>query len=196
MKCKDIQKRIDIEFRQGGFELSEKLNSHVESCPACASYLKALARLDQVLANAPLEIRPGELDDLTFERIVDLASSKGEKTGIFVNIFKLKWAWVPAAAAAIIIAAIYIPQITHKSTPTASIYTADSYMPSDADLEAALLSSDTLTDQFLSTIAGNSKDLDLVNDELMSGANINDIINSLSNSELEALYKKLGNLKG
>jgi hypothetical protein len=204
MKCKDIQKKIDIEFSQGGVKLPEDLNSHIESCPACASYLSALARLDQVLASAPLEVRPGELDNLTFERIVDLATSKGEKTGIFANIFKPRWArksrvlttWILAAAAAIIIAAIYAPQIIHKSTPTTVNYTTDFYLPSDADLEATLLSSDTLTDQFLSTLAGNSTDLDQVNDELMSGANINDIINSLSNNELEALYKKLDNLKG
>lgn len=196
MKCKDIQERIDSEFRQGGVELPEELKSHVQSCPDCASYLKALGRLDQVLASVPLEVQPEELDNLTFERIVDLASSKGKKTGIIENIFKLKWAWIPAAAAAIIIAAIYVPQIIHRSTPTASNHTTDFYMPSDADLEAALLSSDTLTDQFLSTVAGNSTDLDLVNDELMSGADINDMINSLSNNELEALYKKLDNLKG
>ena len=204
MNCKDIQKRIDIAFGRGEPELSHDLKAHVESCPNCKPYFEELVRLNQILAKSHVKMRPGELDDLTFERIVGLASTKEKKAGVVADIFKIKWArksrvlttWIPAAAAAIIIGVLFMPQVINKPIPTTVAVSTTDFSTSDANLETALLSSDTLTNQFLSTIAGNSNEYDQADEVLLSGANINDMINGLSDNELQALYKKLDNLKG
>jgi hypothetical protein len=195
MNCKAIQEKIDIEFRHGVSEISGDLKAHIENCPVCSSYLRELTGLDNILNRSHFEVRPGELDDLTFEKIVSIASGKKRIRETSGRIFRLKWALIPAAAAAVIIIAMFIPRMTN--TPTvATSNSIDYYLPIDENLEETLASSDTLTNQFLLSMAGSSGDLDIVADELLSESDINDILSSLSASEMEALYQKLGNLKG
>ena len=184
-----------MEFTRGSIELPRDLKIHIEICSECSSYLHELFSLNKALAHSDFEVRPGEMDDLTFEKIESIASERKIRSRVINDIFKIKWAWVPAAAAAIIIAILFVPRMVNKPAINGS-GDIDFYPPNDITIEESLTSSDTLANQFLSTMAGDTTELDMASDELMIGSDINDMLNSLSNTELKALYKKLENLKG
>jgi hypothetical protein len=196
MNCKEFKSRIDSAFKGGAFEIADDVKKHTDLCPDCMSYLHNLLELQQVLVHDHLEVTQEELSEISFERIVSLATGETKRTARKNPVFASgKWAWIPAVAAAIVIMVIFIPRFI--SRPTVDYSTGlILYESAGHDLEKAIASSDSLGAEFLSTLMSNSSDIYQAGAELVRGNNIDEMLNGLSEAELKALDAKLANLKG
>ncbi len=194
MNCGEFRKRIDSSFAKGEYDISGDLLEHAKSCADCSAYLKELELLKTALNVPELKVLPGELDDLTFEKIL-LAEPGGARKHQPARVtWPFKWIFAPAAVGVIAVLIVLFSGIGKKNVIDYTGISADSY--SDVAVDSSILSSDSLSIELLSSIAGDDADLDHASDELLSDSNIDDILGTLTNGELEALYDKLDNLKG
>jgi hypothetical protein len=197
MNCSEFRDTIDSEFKGDIPDLSLELKQHFDSCSACASHLKGFIELRRVLAHDRLEVLPGELDNINFERIISLVSGKEKKQHARDSVFIAwaRWAWIPAAAAAMILMAVLIPRIGTRSDIDYSSALL-LYGPTGQQLEDVVASSDSLSREFMSTLLNGAGDIYQAGEELTSGSDINEMLNGLSDTELRTLEERLANLKG
>jgi hypothetical protein len=195
MNCAKFKIQIDSFLSSNSLDLPKNLMSHFERCDECAAYFQDVRALKGVLDDTSLEVRPGELDDITFDQIKVLATEADRKPVNIKNIFSLRWIWVPAVASA---AALLIFLYSAKSNQPASSYSDISFglATSGHDFEIQIASSDSLSTRLLSSLAANDADLDKAADVLIGDTNLNDLLNSLNDDELKTLYNKIDNLKG
>jgi hypothetical protein len=193
MKCKEFRNEAESEFGERDYVLSAEMKSHVDSCAECSAYLKEITALKEALAKPSLSVRPGELDDITFEKIATLASAKTPRRGTIRVGWPVKWILAPltVAAFAVIIFILAKPvQQTDNSYAGIGPY-------SSVEIENAVLASDSTGANLLSSLAASdTASLEYVSDELISDSDINDILGSMSVDELKTLYDKIDNLKG
>jgi hypothetical protein len=194
MNCQKIQKRISGYFGSQEYSLPEEVTLHISSCPECAAFANDLLSLHGVLGESRLEIRPGELDQLTFEKIAELASSKEKKRYASLIVRRFWWLLTPAAAASL---ALIIFFTTHNKTGNIPDYIQTSSIAySGMESVNDILASDSLGTELLTSLIGNDTELDHAADELISGSNLDDLINGMTSDELKTFYNKLDDLKG
>lgn len=192
MNCRDAQSRIDQSLNAGDIELPDNLRDHAESCPACSSYLAELVNLQSILEGSDLGVRPGELDDITFERIAEIAQGRRPEL-IRLKWSKPGWLWAPVAAAAAIILVVLIPKFTNHAPSTIAINTTSSI--TSAEVINDIARSDSLGIAFLTEMAGDIN-VEYVAQELLNGSDVEDLIYGLTQNEMEALSDKIDNLPG
>jgi len=194
MNCKDVQKQIGALFGKGEFSLPEEMRLHVGRCPACASFAADLKSMQGVLDTHDFKVRPGELDDITFEKITAAASSAPERRSTPGFARFLRWAWVPAAASAAVLALMLL---LRDPASTDSTYTGTELMDyTNHELVDEIAASDSLGAELLVSLAGDDDELTHAADELLSGADLDDLLDGLTSDELKTLYSKLDDLKG
>jgi hypothetical protein len=194
MSCSEFQRQIDIGFKQSGFEISGELLEHIQSCESCSDYLRELETLQEALNQPRSKILPGELDDLTFDKIIS-PSPELEKVRHSIKIGWLsKWLLAPAVViAAVILIIMFVKPGGNNVNEYSGMY-IDPY--SSFEMDNSIFSSDSLSIKVLSSMAGNDATLDRVADELLYESNIDDMLGNLTPDELKALYDKLDNHKG
>jgi hypothetical protein len=192
MNCREFRKQIDLGLKRTGSELSGELEAHVISCAQCAVYLNDLSLMQNTLNETDLEVRPGELDDINFEKIVSMASEKVKERKSVRIAWPFKWLLAPAVVAAAAVL-IFLPakQVQNSNNSSAGTVTY-----STQEIENTILTSDSLGIELLASLASDNNDLDNASDELLRDLDINDILGSMSNDELKSLYEKIDNLKG
>jgi len=193
MNCKQVQDSIDLLLSEGGVSLPHEISSHIEKCSSCRDHLKDISALGEILDRRLLEVNPGELDDLTFEKIAALA---GEE---MVRVAPLKpfWRWLMAPAAAVAVVAIVAGVVFLRGHNTKTDNSLSMpYVLNGVEILEQIASSDSLSRELLTSLASGDSDLEYIADELTSGSDIEDLLSSLNFEELQALYDKLDNLKG
>jgi hypothetical protein len=192
MNCKEFRKQADNFFGQKENIGSSQLKEHADSCPACAVYLNEFSILRGALNEIHFGIRPGELDDISFERIAAMASNPAGKHRAIRIAWPIKWILAPVAVSAAAVLIFMLAKPVPKSDNSFTV----SVPYSSQEIESAILSSDTLGIEILSSLAGDDTELDRAADELISDSDIDDILSSMSADELKAVYDKIDNLKG
>lgn len=194
MNCKDARDGIDRALISTPFSLPAEVDAHIENCPDCSAYLKEVYALQTVLNKHSLEVMPGELDNLTFEKIVSRAEEKKKKPVAWRPAFRWRWVLAPASVAAIFIIALLIRG--NDVTTMADLNNTVSYSMTSAEIVDQIAGSDSLGEELLVTLANKNSDFEHVADELLSGSDINDLLSGLTDDELKALYNKIDKLKG
>jgi hypothetical protein len=190
MNCKECQKLLEENFRSGKTTLADDLKRHVVSCSSCAAFSEELRALGSILAGSDPKVLPGELDDITFERIVSEARGTNVKPAHAKPRVALRWAWAPAAAAVVIVA-LLIPKLYDGSTDQI-IYDPLTDLTA-VEIIDDIASSDSLGVEVLASLADDAN-LDYLVDELAADAEVDDLLGGLSQGELENLYDKIEDL--
>jgi hypothetical protein len=148
-----------------------------------------------MLERSDLSVRPGDLDDITFEKIVAVAG--GQPEAVRPRRFELRpfgpapvWLWVPVAAAAAIALMVLIPRFTNNTTSTITIGATPGI--TSTELINDIAKSDSLGDEVLAEMA-DDMNMDYIAEALIEGSNINDLLHGLTQSEMEALSDKIEN---
>jgi hypothetical protein len=192
MKCEDVQKRIELELSDSSIAIDSALMSHIEGCDKCGSYYKEIVRLREILNSQSFEVLPGELDDITFEKIIKSAKPETGKSSVFESIFSLRWAWVPAAVAAIVILFLVSPNINNLENGKSSTARSDSTYVGDGVFVESEQEASTLARSLIS----DDTEIELLAEELIFGSDVDDLIETLSDEEFEKLYESLGKING
>lgn len=188
MKCKDLKKQIDLALKGDSLELEQSYKSHIDSCDDCREYYNQAVRLAGLLSSQKFEVLPGELDDITFEKIA-LSRKPEKKSGYLQNIFSIRWAWVPAAAAILIIFALF-PKSVNKNGPDSEIDIIDWWSTFSTSVPEGLDST------VLTGIVGSDTDLELLEDVIINNSEVDNLIESLSDEEFDILYERLNSKSG
>jgi hypothetical protein len=196
MNCREFQQKIDLEFGRGEIEMPSGLKKHLQSCDSCSAYLGTLSRLGEALSKQKFEVLPGELDDITFEKIAQSKRPYPEKRGLFETIFRgfPRWGWAPATAIAAIILLTIVPKIGERIS---TIYQLDepSGVTEIVDEYAGIESDDDLALVVISLLE-NDTDFVRAAEELMTDMEYDDVIDDLTDDELKALYDKIEIIEG
>jgi len=192
MKCDDVQKRIDLELGDSSVDIDFALKSHIESCEKCGLYYKEIVRLREILNSQSFEALPGELDDITFEKIIQSPGPETGKASIFESIFSLRWAWVPAAVAAVIILFLVSPKVNNIENGELTAVQNESTFLGDG----IFVESDEEASALARSLISDDAEIELLADELIFGSEIDDLIETLTDDEFELLYERLGNING
>lgn len=193
--CRVIRKKLESGFGADLRELRPELKVHLKECADCSRYYRELVELGSALELSQLQVRPGELDDINFENIVKLAGETERAPEKVVRINFLRWAWAPAAAAALILVALLYPRNT-GNTDSGNNYWGYTDYDYSMPLDEQIVSSDSLSGEVISSLASGTVDFEQAADELLDNSDIDDMLNSLTDSELKALGKRVDNLKG
>lgn len=195
MNCKQVQDGIDLLLSECGISLPHELSSHIDKCSSCRDYLKDISALGEILDRKPLEVNPGELDDLTFEKIVTLAGEEMVRVAPLKPFWRWRWLVAPAAAVAVVAIVAGVVFLRGHNTKTNNSSSMP-YVLNGVEILEQIASSDSLSRELLTSLASGDSDLEYIADELTSGSDIDDLLSSLNSEELQALYDKLDNLKG
>ena len=187
MKCEKIKKIIDLSLVSGSIDLDSDIRVHIDSCESCRAYYDETLSLQADLSNQKFKVNPGELDGITFENITELADvSETEVTGTRARR-SFKWLWAPAAVAAILFIVFIAPNIVPNGDIEIVTYTNDLVLDNDVDL----VLSDGLGSELISQLIEDENDLELLSEELAFDIELNTLLESLTDDELEALDKIL-----
>jgi hypothetical protein len=196
MNCREFQEKIDLEFSSGEVEMPSDLKKHLQSCDSCSAYSGELARLRESLERQKFEVLPGELDEITFEKIAQSKRPYPEKRGLFETIFRgfPRWGWVLASAIAAIIVFTIVPKIGER---TSTNYQMDesSGVTEIVDEYAEIESDDDLA-LVVVFLLENDTDFVWAAEELMADMEYDDLIDDLTDGELKALYDKIEIIEG
>jgi len=195
MNCDDFKKEISLELTGRDFQLLPNLKKHLENCDSCSQWYRDLSAVRDTLNSRSFEISPGELDDLTFEKIIAGDSSKAQNRGFLEILLPAvrKWAWVPAAAAAIAITLLLLPNSPTVPVDDEVIITQSSGTDWSLISEAA---DSGMWSMIVGSLVDDNSDFDLVAEELSRELNFEDELSGLSDDELRALYDNIDQLEG
>jgi len=194
MRCKQVQTELSDRLGKKEISFPDSLAEHLRTCSECSEFLRDLTRLQSALIKPELAVLPGELDDITFENIImspgKIKAGKKERS----RAWRLGWILAPLTLVAIIAGVI---SFTTFSLQPAGIYVANSYdLISEHDLIRQIAANDTLPDEVISSLATGDQYLDYAVEEIISQGEVDQILNSMSDDELQALYIKIEELKG
>lgn len=194
MRCKQVQSKLSDGLGRKEISYPDSLKEHLESCSECSEFLRDLTLLQSALVKPDSRVAPGELDDITFENIIMAPDTTKAGNKRPARAWRLGWVFAPLALVALIVAAIsyttFIPR-------PAAVYVANSYgVVTEQDLIGQIAANDTLPDEVISSLAAGDQYLDDAVEEIISQGEINQILDSMSDEELQALYTKIDELKG
>ena len=187
MNCDKVKKTIDSGLISSSVNLNPDVELHIRSCESCGRYYEKTVALQADLNNQSFEIKPGELDGITFDNIKSAVPTNIETQAEPKNSRVLRWIWIPAAVAAVLLVMFIVPNIIPNGEIEVVTYTNNLVL--DDELDLAL--SDGFGSDIVSQLIEDENDLDLLSEELAYDNEINDLIESLTEEELEALDKKL-----
>jgi hypothetical protein len=142
-----------------------------------------------LLGSQKFEVYPGELNDITFERIA-ADQYREKKAGYLQNIFSVRWAWIPVAAAAIFIMFFLFPgRVNHDATEE-TMEIIDWSPPFSTHVPEGF---DSTT---LAGIVGSGNDLELLEEVLLYNSDVENLIESLTDEEFDILYERLNSKSG
>jgi len=188
MKCNNVKEQIDLRLKSGSHDLEPAYKEHIESCESCRQYYIQTVQLGELLSSQKFEVLPGELDDLTFEKII-ISARPVKRTGYFRNIFSIRWAWVPAAAAALFIMFTLFPGRVNHDIESGTVKIIDWNFPFSTNVPAGLDST------AFSSFDIDDNDLELLEEELLYNSDVDNIVESLTDEEFDILYERI-NSKG
>lgn len=193
MNCREFRNKIDLKMGNGSFEIEADLMGHMQACESCRLYSEEISVLRDGLIRQRFEVIPGELDDITFENIAALSGKRREATrGIIPSIGK--WAWIPAAAAAIILIAVLIPNMI--MTTDNGLTESEIYDPLDWAYEYDIIVSENLGSMVIASLVANETELDQLAEELLSESDFDELLESLTDEELGVLYERIDLING
>lgn len=196
MNCREFQEKTDLEFRRGEVEMPSELKKHLKSCDSCSAYFGELARLRESLEKQRFEVFPGELDDITFEKIAQSKRPYPEKRGLFETVFRgfPRWGWAPVAAIAAIILLTIVPKIGERIS---TIYQLDEStgVTEIVDEYTGIESYDDLA-LVIESLLENDTAFVWAAEELMTDMDYDDMIEDLTDDELKTLYDRIEMMNG
>ena len=191
MKCREFRDNIEGLFDAGKYQLRAEMESHLRGCPGCAGFASDLLALQRTLNNQKFTIAPGELDFLDENLILSRMGETAKMPGIRkINIRFLRWAWIPAAVAAVIILLMVMPGEIRINGDLTGGYFAGDYL-TDTEIEARIFQSDSLRSIYLGGLVDYDNEIEQASNELAADADIDEMLDWLSFEELERLDKML-----
>ena len=196
MNCSKFKERLNLEFHSEDSGLPSELDDHIRACDSCRAYYSQLARTREILNRQSFEVRPGELDDITFEKIAGAKPVSIPSESVFDKIKAVvgRRVWVPAVAAAAVVILVFAPRmfkgsngIYYSNQQYGSLETTDDY--------SSIQSSEDLA-YVVESLMDDDSEVDLVADELMMDTDYEDLIDYLSDDELDALYERIETMNG
>ena len=210
MRCKQVQEELSIGWGRKDFAFPGSIKEHLQSCRECSEFLRDLTLLQNALDEPDLSVIPGELDDITFENII--GAEEPVKSVKPSRAWRLGWVLAPIALVAVIAIVISFTHfgITTSNTDVANIASSSRISIADSladlsysaigntelDLINQIVSNDTLPDLVISSMANGDSYLDYTIEEIAGQGEVDQILNSMSDDELKALYNKIDQLKG
>jgi len=192
MNCGKFKELVDLEVSAGDFRLTEELESHINSCDSCRAYYDETVSLREVLNSQKFEIRPNELDNISFENIKSLAGADTNDTVIIKPKRFNKFIWAPVAAAAVLLLMLFVADYLPIGDNGIDNYTTE--VTFDNELNIAL--TDGYGSEIISGLVGDDEQLDQLAGELVYDIEINTLIESLTDEELLILEEKLKHMNG
>jgi hypothetical protein len=219
MSCKKIQAELSDRWGKGKFSYPDSLKEHLQSCRECSEFLRDLAQMREILEVPEQSIAPGELDYITFENIIGSQEPARVTSPRRSRFWRLAWLFAPAALVAIVATVISFSHFGDGTFPVNMVNKGNSIniqnstnqteannskavaalstIPStEQDLIDQIASNDSLPDLVISSMASDDKDLDYAVEEIIGRGEVDQILNSMSDEELQALYNKIDQLKG
>jgi hypothetical protein len=196
MNCSEFQKRLDLEFSSVDSELPPDVEHHLRSCDSCRVYYSKLSAMRETLNHQGFEVVPGELDDITFERISGAEMASVQHESVFEKIKAAigRRAWVPAAAAVAIVALIFAPRILRGPGGISPVDQQFRNVETTDDL-SSIESAEDLA-YVVESLVDDDSEFDLVAEELMMESDYDDLIDYLSEEELDELYQRIETING
>ena len=194
MRCKRIQNLLSNCLEKDNWDIPEQARLHLDSCQECSAFAQELSLLQGALNKSKVDILPGELDDLTFDKIVMDANRAPGKAYTIHKINYIRWLWAPAAAAVVIIAAFFAAR---WNTIAPDPYVAQNYAVYDSqELIEEIAADDSLQNQVILSLAEDDSDLESAAELLLSGADLDLLIDAMTDEELNMFYNKIDKLEG
>ncbi len=192
MNCGLIKKKIVLAFSGSLFQPDDVVNFHIESCADCRAYYLETVRLRDGLNGQPFRVEPGELDDISFEKITSVAADKKRLPDKVDSRFSLiaRWVWIPASAAALILLAVFLPGFLRVSE------TGDTDNGAEWLSYYEILSIEGIQEEVIAALAGSETQIDNMTDELSGCLRPYELLNVLNDDELTALDKAIDKIYG
>ncbi len=199
MRCGQFRDKIEDLFKNGKAEIPAELLGHAGSCPECSAYQDELFNLKSALDSQKFVIRAHELEGITFESIkAKSGADRIRQKSIISHLSWIpRWGWIPATVIVAILGFLYVPQMINVDHTQGT----DNYAISlNTDLGLFsfddIFSSDSLSGEFIKSMADSPREFDQAEDELMKNTEISEILQTMSEEELSELYNKLENING
>lgn len=192
MNCDEIQIKIDLELAKSCSEIGRDIKLHIESCEACGAYFEESVILQNVLSKQKFKILPTELDNITFDNIVAASEKSVKKTGFLDSIFSLRWAWIPAAVAAVLIMFSILPNSLNENQNLVS----ETNGSLTSDNEYWFNDSDEIEPEILMSLIGSGSSMETLAEELFYESEVDDLLGFLTDEEFDMLYDRLNYKNG
>lgn len=195
MNCERIRESIELALTAGSSPSGSEVESHLRDCPACSAYLSDLRQLQAALNAQVFEVQPGELDDLTFERLAETAlSHRRRKVSPRSALAGFgRWAWAPVAAAVIAVIMFFIPKngvvIDDQFESGPGMATGMNFDVFETGVPDSAIWSEVV-DRFLE----NGAEFDALAEEVP--VDFDTALENMSEEELRLLYEKIELLNG
>jgi predicted anti-sigma-YlaC factor YlaD len=194
MRCEQVRIELSDGLGRKTVSYPDSVRQHLETCPECADYLRQLSLLRNTLDRPDPRVLPGELDEITFENIIQSAGVSKRAIPGRSRAWRLGWVFAPLALVAVIAAVISFSNFEGNRS---GVYVAETDGPiTEQELIGQIAENDTLPDIVISSMAGDDKYLDSAVEEMIGQAGVDQILDSMSDDELQALYSRIDELKG
>lgn len=195
MNCDKLRQEIGLAITGERFDFDRGILSHIDSCESCAAYYSELSLLRDSLSEQVFEVLPGELDDITFEKIIGNKYRPRHKSGLFGFFFAglRKWAIAPVAAIVIVVLMNLVPSYQSITDDSMTLTAGDTYDWSWNEL-VSLAEDSGFWPIVVETFIEDDTEFDFVAEEL--SLEFEDALESLTDEELNILYERIDKLNG
>lgn len=195
MNCDKYRQEIDQAITGERFDFDRGILSHIDSCENCAAYYSELSLLRDSLNEQVFEVLTGELDDITFEKIIGNKYRPRHKSGLFGFFFAglRKWAIAPVAAIVIVVLMNLVPSYQSITDDSMTLTAGDTYDWSWNEL-VSLAEDSGFWPIVVETFIEDDTEFDFVAEEL--SLEFEDALESLTDEELNILYERIDKLNG
>ncbi len=195
MNCGKFRQEISLAMTSERFEPDRGILSHIDSCENCAVYYAELSRLRESLNGQVFEVLPGELDDITLEKIIGnkyRPKHKSRRFNFFFSGYR-RWAIAPVAAIVIVVLMNLVPRYRSVTDESMTLMPGDSYDWSWSEL-VSLAEDNGFWPIVVETFIEDNTEFDFVADEIPF--EFEDALESLTDEELNILYERIDKLNG
>jgi hypothetical protein len=196
MNCRKFKERLSLEFKRTDSGLPPELDDHIKTCDSCRAYYLGLSGIRENLNREDFEVFPGELDNITFEVISGRGTVSIRQESVFERIKAAvgRRAWVPAVAAVAIVALIFGPRILRGPEEISPVDQQYGNIETTVDY-SSIESAEDLA-YVVESLVDDASEFELVAEELIMDTDYNDLIDYLSEEELDELYDRIETING